>query len=239
MTARTAPPAMTPVPVEAGRSRTCPAPKRPTMGCGIVPSLIGTRLRFRLARSTPLAMAIGTSRAFPMPNPTCPWESPTTTSAEKRKFLPPLTTLVTRLMWTTWSFRSRSSGLILLNVCSSAAPARPSELESGRARRLGHRLDPTVIQVAAAVEDRAVEAFLLETLGDQGADLLGRLDVAVGLAARLPELERRRVRHRLADGVVDRLHVDVVQAAEDAEPRTHGVPGDTGAHPLVAARPRS
>ena len=61
---------------------------------------------FRLACSTPLAIADGTSRALPEAKPTRPLPSPTTTSAENEKFLPPLTTLVTRLMWTT---RSRSS----------------------------------------------------------------------------------------------------------------------------------
>ena len=48
-------------------------------------------------------IAAGTSFAFPEPKPTRPWPSPTTTSALKLKFLPPLTTFVTRLMWTTLS----------------------------------------------------------------------------------------------------------------------------------------
>jgi hypothetical protein len=43
-------------------------------------------------------IAEGTSRALPTPNPTTPWPSPTTTRALKLRFLPPLTTLVTRLM---------------------------------------------------------------------------------------------------------------------------------------------
>src|SRR5262245_29015665 len=40
-TARTAPPAMTPVPGDAGFRSTCPEPNRPTTGCGIVEPLSG------------------------------------------------------------------------------------------------------------------------------------------------------------------------------------------------------
>ena len=58
---------------------------------------------FFLAISIPFLIAAGTSLALPEPKPTRPLPSPTTTSAEKLKFLPPLTTLVTRLMWTTLS----------------------------------------------------------------------------------------------------------------------------------------
>src|SRR6187431_1961733 len=44
-TARTAPPAMMPVPSGAGFSSTWPAPKRPSTGCGTVVPLSGTRIR--------------------------------------------------------------------------------------------------------------------------------------------------------------------------------------------------
>jgi hypothetical protein len=54
----------------------------------------------------PLRIACGTSFALPEPYPTTPEAgSPTTTSAANDMFLPPLTTFVTRLMATTWSFR--------------------------------------------------------------------------------------------------------------------------------------
>src|SRR6266436_7278971 len=62
-------------------------------------------IKFFLACSMPFLMAMGTSRALPMPKPALPRLSPTTTSAEKLRFLPPLTTLVTRWMATTWSFK--------------------------------------------------------------------------------------------------------------------------------------
>ena len=69
ITARTAPPAMTPVPSEAGLSSTEPEPKLPVTVCGIVAplSVIGTRTTFFLAASTPFLMAEETSRALPMP----------------------------------------------------------------------------------------------------------------------------------------------------------------------------
>ena len=58
----------------------------------------GTRISDFLAASIPFLIADGTSLALPTPKPTTPWPSPTTTSALKLRFLPPLTTLVTRLI---------------------------------------------------------------------------------------------------------------------------------------------
>jgi hypothetical protein len=60
----------------------------------------------RFACSEAFWMAGGTSRALPVPYPTLPAPSPATTTAEKEKFFPPLTTLATRLMWTTVSVSS-------------------------------------------------------------------------------------------------------------------------------------
>src|SRR5258708_1865766 len=102
-TARTGPPAMTPVPGLAGFSKTTPAAAPPCTVCGIVPAILGTRKKPFLAASTPLAIAAGTSLAFPYPTPTRPLPSPTTTSAVKLKRRPPWTTLATRLMATTRS----------------------------------------------------------------------------------------------------------------------------------------
>src|SRR5688572_1034757 len=64
-TARTGPPAMTPVPGAAGRSRTTPAAFSPWTGCGMVPWMRGTLKKCFLASSTPLAIAAGTSFALP------------------------------------------------------------------------------------------------------------------------------------------------------------------------------
>ena len=64
-TARTGPPAITPVPGLAGLSSTTPAAASPCTGCGTVPWMRGTLKKFFLASSTPLAIAAGTSLAFP------------------------------------------------------------------------------------------------------------------------------------------------------------------------------
>src|ERR1017187_5292224 len=64
-TARTGPPAMTPVPGLAGLSSTTPAVSSPVTVCGIVPPIRGTLKKDFLAASTPLAIAAGTSLALP------------------------------------------------------------------------------------------------------------------------------------------------------------------------------
>ena len=69
-TARTEPPAMTPVPFEAGRRSTFAAPKSAVIGCGMVRSTSGTRMRCFFASSMPFLIASGTSSAFPRPAPT-------------------------------------------------------------------------------------------------------------------------------------------------------------------------
>src|SRR6476469_9718952 len=55
-TARTGPPAMTPVPGLAGFSRTTPAAASPCTGCGMVCWIRGTLKKFFLASSTPFAI---------------------------------------------------------------------------------------------------------------------------------------------------------------------------------------
>src|SRR5581483_1604141 len=112
-TARTDPPAITPVPRAAGFNMTEAAPKRETVSWGIVdPSFIGTRIRLFFAFSTPLRIESGTSFAFPRPTPTTPWPSPTTTTALKLNRRPPLTTFATRLTRTTFSSSTRPVGSI-------------------------------------------------------------------------------------------------------------------------------
>src|SRR4051812_42837118 len=64
-TARTGPPAMTPVPGLAGFSSTTPAAFSPWTGCGMVCWIRGTLKKFFFASSTPLAIAAGTSFALP------------------------------------------------------------------------------------------------------------------------------------------------------------------------------
>src|SRR5450631_3755633 len=129
-TARTGPPAITPVPGAAGRSRTTPAAASPWTGCGMVPWIRGTLKNSFLASSTPLAMAAGTSLALPYPTPTVPSPSPTTTSAVKLKRRPPLTTLETRLMVTTRSTKAFLSGALSLPRLSRSRPPPRRSLRS-------------------------------------------------------------------------------------------------------------
>ena len=72
ITARTAPPAMTPVPSEAGFSITTPEPNRPVIAWGMVApfSVMAIFTTPFFAASTPFLMAEATSRALPMPKPT-------------------------------------------------------------------------------------------------------------------------------------------------------------------------
>src|SRR5512146_1210404 len=111
----------------------------------------GTLKSAFLAWSPPLRIASGTSFAFPRPTPTWPAPSPTTTRAEKLKRRPPFTTLATRLMWTTLSWRSRSFALMGVAIWN-LIPFGRLELEPGLARRGGHRLDAAVIVEPVAVE---------------------------------------------------------------------------------------
>ena len=69
-TARTEPPAMTPVPWVAGLSRTLLAANCPATSCGMVVPTIGILMRFFFASSTPLRIDSGTSPALPRPTPT-------------------------------------------------------------------------------------------------------------------------------------------------------------------------
>src|SRR6185436_15666135 len=126
---------------------TRPAPNRPINSCGNVFSISGTRIRFFFAASTPFLIASGTSRALPVPNPTWPDSSPTTTSAANERFLPPLTTFVTRLIEMTWSFRSKPCGVILCFGClitllSTSPLSEPYAFPSSVLLRLRERQFP-------------------------------------------------------------------------------------------------
>jgi hypothetical protein len=69
----------------------------------------GTVTKFFFALSIAFLIASGISAAFPVPQPTLPFWSPTTTSATNRKLRPPLTTFATRLSDTTFSANSLCS----------------------------------------------------------------------------------------------------------------------------------
>src|ERR1700756_4789456 len=182
---------------------------------------------FFLAISMPFLMAAGTSLALPEPKPTRPCPSPTTTRALKLKFLPPLTTLVTRLMGTTLS-------IIPLSLRSSRSRRSPRgepcpgrfigrcnrcllEFQTVFARRVSERFDVAVIEVSAAVEDHARDALVFRALGDQRADRfrgggVGTLDARVRIL-------RRSGDQRLAGRIVDDLNVNVFLTLEDRQAR--------------------
>src|SRR5688572_16958132 len=174
-TARTAPPAIRPVPSGAGLSSTLPEPKRPTTWWGIVVPLRGARIRFFFAASIPFLMADGTSFALPTPKPTTPWPSPTTTSALKLRFLPPLTTLVTRLIETTVSLMSSCDASIFSRVRFISPTLK---LQTCFAGRVGLCLDAPVVEEPVAVEHHALHTLFEQPLGDRLADGLGAGHVA-------------------------------------------------------------
>src|SRR5438105_4056479 len=146
-------------------------------------------------------MADGTSFALPTPNPTTPWPSPTTTSALKLRFLPPLTTLVTRLMETTVSLMSSCEGSIrslvfIRNFLAGPGPhdhrATPrSELQTRFPRRVRYCPNAAVIEKSTAIEHDALDALLDRSLGDGLANRFGALDVAAADALGQRPLERR------------------------------------------------
>src|SRR2546422_1182754 len=159
-----------------------------------------TFTRFFLAASMPLRIAMGTSRAFPAPYPTCPPASPTTTRAEKLMFLPPFTTLVTRLIDTTWSFSCNAFGSMRL---ATKPPRDNSELEAALARRIGQSFHPAVVGVTATVEHGVRDTQLLGPPGQHLSHGFGCGDVGPVLQV-LPHflIARRDRDERMAAAVV-------------------------------------
>src|SRR5205823_5669035 len=110
----------------------------------------------------------------------------------------------------------------------------PSELESSFSRCIGERLDTSVEEVAAAVEDGALDVHLLCVRGQELSDL--RRLIALRALERLLELEPARGRDRTPLEVVHELRFDAAVRAEDDEARALGRAADLAAHALVAAR---
>src|SRR6266540_3145683 len=110
----------------------------------------------------------------------------------------------------------------------------PSELQSAFARAIGHRLDASVILVAAAVEHDSYDALLLRFAGEE----LPQREAPRGLPLPLDLDALGRVRRpgeRDALRIVHELGVDVLGGAEHDEPGPHGGAGDPLAHPQVPA----
>src|SRR5690606_21924707 len=95
---------------------------------------------------------------------------------------------------------------------SSVRKWSSSQRQTAFAGAVGDRSHPTVVLVAAAVEDHGVDPGGLGTLGDELADLAGLGGLVVAGGAQVG-LERRGGRHGLADRVVDDLHHHVARGA--------------------------
>src|SRR4051812_20872627 len=190
----------------------------------MVAPCIGTSNSDLRARSTPFWIATGASLALPYPTPTTPFSSPTTTSAVNEKRRPPLTTLATRLISTTRSWRSKPEA----EMDRSGAGMSPSRLEdqAALAGALGQGLDAAVVLVAAAVEHHGLDARGLRALGQQlagGRGLLHRLERAQVALRPLHGGERA------ARVVVDELRGHAAIGAEDGDPRPLGRAAHLGA----------
>src|ERR1700736_4219756 len=115
-----------------------------------------------------------------------------------------------------------------------------SELQSGAARGLGQRFDPAVVRKTAAIEDDRLDARLASAL----SVALPHRGRAFRPRRRLQALAKSGVGRggggqRSSRGVIDQLGIDVVQAAEDGEPRARGTTLDLGPQPDMAADARA
>src|SRR5919201_2557278 len=110
--------------------------------------------------------------------PTTESSSPTATSAVNEKRRPPLTTLATRLISITRSWRSSPWGLTVSMSAFSRKldDGSGSQLQPALAGTLGERPDAAVVAIAAAIEDARLDARLLRPLGEDLPSALGLLD---------------------------------------------------------------
>src|SRR5262249_42116516 len=122
--------------------------------------------------------------ALPVPKPTWPASSPTTTSAANERFLPPLTTLVTRLIEINWSLSINPPGEIrcLLFIITFFLRGSFGLVETGLARRIDQSFHASMIKIAATIEHDVVDTGLAGALGYRFADVFRRLDVAAALS---------------------------------------------------------
>src|ERR1700710_2897120 len=95
----------------------------------------------------------------------------------------------------------------------------PSEGQAALAGAVRQGRDATVVLVAGAVEDHALDTSGLRALGNELADLAG-LGSLVALDRADVGLHGRGGRERLADQVVDDLHADVLRGPRHHEART-------------------
>src|SRR5574340_357485 len=176
-TARIAPPAIMPVPSDAGCINTLAAPCLPiTVWCK-VPFLRLILTRLRRASSIAFCTATGTSLDLPLPIATRPSPSPTTVSAANPMIRPPFTTLVTRFTEIIFSIRPSSRySCCCIFPCGLAIAQLQLELQTMLARGFSQRLDTAMIPVAGTVERHLGNArglrFFSDTLAYHGCGSL-------------------------------------------------------------------
>src|ERR1700683_4628518 len=186
-----------------------------------------------------LRMGMGTSRAFPIPKPAWPCWSPTTTKAEKLRFLPPLTTLVTRLIATTWSFKLFELTSIGCRIASASLRIcfdMSLKFQPRFPGRLRERFDAAVVLISTPIKHYFLDSGGLGAFSDHATDDLCRGDVAaaLGLLARVC-VQLARGDDGLAGEVVNHLRVDVAHRTENGKPRTLLCAGHLLAHAAVNA----
>src|SRR5690348_12280306 len=113
----------------------------------------------------------------------------------------------------------------------------PSEGQAALTGSVGKGRNATVVLVAGAVEDHALDASSLGACSDQLADLLGLLGLVAGRGADVG-LHRGGERQRLADLVVDDLDRDVLRRPGHDQARTLVRTRDLLATALLTAQPR-
>src|SRR3954447_14826192 len=158
-----------------------------------------------------------------------PFSSPTTTRAVNENRRPPLTTLATRLISTTRSWRSRPE----LETERSGAGIESLRLEDQAALpgAFGQGLHAAVVLVAATVEDRRLDAGGLGALGEQLPGLAGLLHALERLELVLGPVDGGQ---RAARSVVDELGEHAAVGAEHGDPRPLGGAGDLRADATAA-----
>ena len=185
-------------------------------------------MRFFFASSTPLRMASGTSPALPRPTPTWPAPSPTTTTALKLKRRPPLTTLATRLIWTTRS----SSASLFGSMRAIVAPSDQNSRPASRAASASDLIRPWYRNPARSKTTRSMPAALARSATSRPTTAASSVLVDLEPLSSFSTVEAAAsVR---AGRVVDDLRVDVVEAAEDRETRPPVRPRQVEADPVVA-----
>ena len=97
-----------------------------------------------------------------------------------------------------------------------------ADIESGVARRVGERLDATVIFIALTIESDGRNAGGERAFGDELADHGGGFDVSAVLVFRAEiSFVGAGARERLAHFVVDDLRANMARATEYAKSRTN------------------